>query len=127
MMEVTKLVPTGKVEPCGGEEVTLVTVQPFIAGSVQVTLDLLHWPGSALAKMSDGQVKSRQSVATTTWSMSEPLTAPVMTRVSEAGQGGPMRQVDCATTHWPKEVVSMVCCCCERRVPPEMETVALLV
>src|SRR5262245_448157 len=44
-MATTGFVPTGKVEPLAGVELTFVTVQPFTAGNTQVTLLLLHWPG----------------------------------------------------------------------------------
>src|ERR1035438_9419218 len=109
--EVTRLVPTGKVEPLGGVEVTLVTVQPLVAGKVHVTMLLLHCPGSALMLKSEGQGKLRQSVSITTWSTSVPLVPAVRTTDSDAGQVS-SRQIVCATTQDPpKEVVSTVCCC----------------
>src|ERR1035438_3077657 len=57
----TVLVPTAKVEPLVGLEVTLVTVQAFTAGKVQVTLLLLQWARSALAALYGGHGKDRQS------------------------------------------------------------------
>src|SRR4051812_33490792 len=55
MVEVIRFVPTGKVEPLGGVEVTLVMMQPSATGKAKDTFDLLHWPGSALAVMLVGQ------------------------------------------------------------------------
>ena len=63
---VTAFVPTGKVEPTGGTQVTLVTTQPSTTGTDHVTLLLLHWPKSALAAMSVGQGKFKHNVSTTT-------------------------------------------------------------
>ena len=62
----TKFVPTGKVEPLAGVLVTLVTTQPSIDGTLQVTLLLLHWPKSAFAVMLGGFVKSTINVSTVT-------------------------------------------------------------
>src|SRR5271156_1074864 len=65
---VTGFVPTSKVEPFVGEQTTFVTTQPSTAGTVHVTLLLLHSPSSAAATMFVGHGKSRLNVSTVTWS-----------------------------------------------------------
>src|SRR3954453_12221400 len=88
MGEGTKFVRTGKVEPWGGVEVTLVMMQPSGVGKVKLTLDLLHWPRSALAMMLVGQGKSSTRVSTSIWSMSKPrLASPARRMFSELGEG----------------------------------------
>ena len=54
--QVTLLVPTAKVDPLGGAQTTVTFVQLSAAVAVQVTLLLLHWPGSFDATIGAGQV-----------------------------------------------------------------------
>src|SRR5205809_2664192 len=65
-VQVTVLIPTGKVDPLDGVQVVPVIVQFVKVGVVQVTLVLLLWPESALTKMSGGQTKSTHNVSTIT-------------------------------------------------------------
>jgi hypothetical protein len=56
-VQVTVVVPTGKTEPDGGEQVTgkLVPTASITVGAWKVTT-AEHWPGSAEVVMSFGQV-----------------------------------------------------------------------
>ena len=116
MAQATAVTPTGKVWGLVTvtpliRQITLGTVQASKVGTIQVIPALLHWPRSATPVMSVWQMKSWQSVSTTTPSISDPLAGPVITTDSEEGQEG-SRQMVCSTTHIaPKVVVSMVCCC----------------
>ena len=54
--QLTVLVPTAKVDPLGGVEVTLTLEQVSEAVTLNVTLLLVNWPGSALAVRLGGHV-----------------------------------------------------------------------
>jgi hypothetical protein len=51
---VTVVVPTGKVEPEGGEDTTVTAVQLSVALTVNITLLAEHWPGAAFTVIFDG-------------------------------------------------------------------------
>src|SRR5438552_16471317 len=50
-VQVTLVVPMGKVEPLGGLQVAVTFEQLSVAVAVQVTLLLEQWPGSELTVM----------------------------------------------------------------------------
>src|SRR3989442_1096698 len=54
-MQVTVVVPTGKVDPDGGEQLVVTPGQLSVAVVVKLTTALL-WPGAAVVTMSVGQV-----------------------------------------------------------------------
>src|SRR2546423_275121 len=96
MVTVTRLVPTGKVEPLGGVDEALVMVQPFTGGRDQVTLLLVVWPGSVVVEMSAGQAKLRETVSTIMLAMARPLAvSPARRMVSEEGEEGSDKVVIC--------------------------------
>ena len=63
--QTTAFVPTAKVEPLAGVQVTVTLVQLSPAVTIHVTLLLLHWPGSAATTIGAGQVIDGASVSLT--------------------------------------------------------------